>query len=561
MAHIPRENVEILVHTSAPSRGHDDARYRAFARAYIHFEPATYIPLQDDPQAGISNEEKLYAQSQEELQHSTQRYDENASYCPPTQDPETNPEAYQNEITKEELSDLMDSPQLSFRSVFDNRNSPIFRTRSRMALNLSMQSPKEMQQTWLMSSLPAQTQKSSIIDDSMPDNRRILPEFSSPTRALEHHLQQWESTQDSPDVSRKSQFTDESSLNLEVPHAIPVSSFDGVEARINPMAASSMLPRSYQMNSPPPRPHTIRYRDITPFAASSSNADAAHPTEANSSNDIPASGKPANTEDSRTRKIVDSMESTNHDMVSDKISSKEPISGGPEIPETSSALPQHANSKRRRFEFPSSIEKSPKRIKLVISDTTAETSSSADSLPRILPPTSKGPRVENVPSSMPSMSAIPSSDSLAVCTIPSIKPETSSTDLVPASLITPTMAKLYSQTKHPSLEKIFNPTLQTRPCRPFERGYWLVNTEKLEKLQTPRAQIFWSNLKNYISGRHMGWGVSAERTQNWKSFRVNCWGGVVKEIYLMMFLASEGKLRGGYACWKDADGETVISWT
>ena len=41
-------SVEILVHTSAPSRGKDDGHYRALASAYLLFEPVTRLSLHDD---------------------------------------------------------------------------------------------------------------------------------------------------------------------------------------------------------------------------------------------------------------------------------------------------------------------------------------------------------------------------------------------------------------------------------------------------------------------------------------------------------------------------------
>ncbi|KAI9650901.1 hypothetical protein NHQ30_000936 [Ciborinia camelliae] len=564
MAHTTRtrEDVEILIHTSAPSRGQDDTRYRAFARAYLNFEPATNVQLEDDPESNVANDEGFEVETQEELLHSMQEeYDENASYCPPTQDPETNPGAYKNEITEEELSDLMYSPQLSFRSVLDNRNSPIFRTRSRKAVDLGSQSAEEMpRQRQSINSLPAQRQPSSVIEDSMPENSRMLPEYSSPTRILELHLQQGESTQDSPDVSRVSQFTDESSLNLEVPQAIPFSSSQSHEARTNSDVAPSLPPRRYKSISPPRRPHTIRYRHISPFPDSTTDTDAPNAISSDSFNNVPTSGQAASTlkrRTSQTMETEDKAEFKNGDKDAGGISKSIPISSTPEIPATSSSLPQYATSKRRRVDFPISIDNSPKGVKLVISDTTADTSSA--SLPALqIPPTSKAPEAPIVRSSLPPMSSLPSPESLATCTIPSIIPVTSSGDLTPASLITPSLALINTHKKAEVLGERFNPTLQTRPCLPFERGYWLINTQAFsEELK----QRFWAFLFRCIPKGGAGWGVSAERTEDWKSFRVNCWGGVAREIYLMLFLASDGKMKGGDACWKDGGGETVISWT
>lgn len=515
MAHPTRENVEILVHTSAPSRVQDDARYRAFARAYLNFEYATNIQLQDDPQTRIENQEELDVQSQEEPLQLTQEYDENASYCPPTQDPETNPGAYKNEITEDELSDLMESPQLSFRSVLDNRDSPMFRTRSRTAVYTGTKSGYQMPRpSELKSSLSSQRELSSVIEDSLPGNNRFLPEFSSPTRILQHHLQQGQSTQDSPDMSKISQNTDESSLNLEVPQAIPLSSSLRYEACVNLQVAPSLSSRKYPPISPPRRRNKTRYRHVSPI--SSSLADNPYAMNSDRSDNSPTSGAPADISNPRTirnKETEGTARFSNQDMNPARISKNGPISDTPEIPETSSALPRHANSKRRRVEFPSSIDKSPKKVKLIISDTTAETSSASLPPPRI-PSTSVSPEAPHISNPMPPKSSSPSPESMATCTISQFIPPTSSEDLTPAKLITSSLESLNSV---PGLPKVFNPTSQTRACLPFERGYWLIDTRALD-----RRELLWSYLLTHISGGFSGWGVSAERSKDWSSIRVNC---------------------------------------
>ncbi|RAL59097.1 hypothetical protein DID88_006743 [Monilinia fructigena] len=498
MAHTTRENVEILVHTSAPSRGQDDARYRAFARAYLNFEYATNLQLREDPQAIRENGEELDVQSQEKSLQSTQEYDENASYCLPTQDSETNSGAYKNEITEEELSGLMESPQLSFRSVLDNRNSPIFRTRSRTAVYAVMQPGYQMPRpSQFRSSLSSQRQLSSVIEDSLPVNNRILREFSSPTRILEHHLQQGQSTQGYPDMSRISQITDESSLSIEVPQAMPVSSSRRDEARVNLQVASSLSSRSYQPISPR-RQNQTRYRHVSPI--SSPLADTPYPMNSDCFNISTTFGPPV---DTLNRHAIQNKETEgtvgfpSEDINSARISKNGPVSGTPEIPETFSALPRHTNSKRRRVEFPSSIDKSPRRVKLIISDTMAERSSASLPPPQMRS-TSHSPEAPLILIPIPPMSSSPSPDSMATCTIPQSIPPTSSEDLTPAKLITPSLELLSSI---PGLSKVFNPTSQTRACIPFERGYWLIDTRALD-----RKELLWSYLLTHISGGHSGWG-------------------------------------------------------
>ncbi|KAF7907902.1 hypothetical protein BELL_0071g00240 [Botrytis elliptica] len=582
MAHKSRENVEILVHTSAPSRGQDDTRYRAFARAYLNFESATSLQLQDDPQDDTGNAEERESLI-EGTQYLTQEYDENASYCPPTQEPETNPGAYR-EIPEEELSDLMYSPQLSFRSVLDNRNSPMFRTRSRTLMSLQVQSGSEtLEQSRLefgtssgdktpwrdqfIDSLPASKRESSVIEDSMLENDRILAQFSSPRRISELHQQQEESTQDSADANEISQLTDESSLNLEVPLAIPFTSSQNSDGHPNSDAAISLPPRRLQTISPPCRQHKVGYQHVNALPIATSGADDLDMIDFDSFNNAQASGQAANTSSRRASQATEMeevAEFTHEEMNPAEVSKKGSTSNTPEIPQSSSSLPKHVHGKRQRLDFPSSLDKSPKRLKLVISDTTAETSSASLPAPQ-RPPTStapEAPKASGIPSSVPSssvppMSSLPSAASLATCKIPSFTPPTSVGKFKETDILTPSLKKIKANRGNFNglQKKHFNPTFQTRPCRPLERGYWLIHAEDLGDLLKKRL---WSYLLRVIPKGDLGWGISAERTNDWNTVRVYCWGGVVKEIYLMLFCASENKLKYGDACWKDADGEIVI---
>ncbi|TEY43436.1 hypothetical protein BOTCAL_0372g00120 [Botryotinia calthae] len=582
MAHTSRENVEILVHTSAPSRGQDDSKYRAFARAYLNFESAASLQLQDAPQDDTRDEEELEGLV-EGSQCWTQRYDENASYCPPTQEPETNSGAY-HEIPQVELADLLYSPQLSFRSVFDNRNSPMFRTRSRTLMSLQAQSGGETPEQsrlnlgtgsrdrtpWrgqFTDSLPAPKRTSSVIDDSVLENDRILAQFSSPRRISELHQQQEESTQDSPDANGISQFTDESSLNLEVPLAIPITSSQNGNAHANFDADISLPPRRSQSISPPCRRHKAGYRHVNALPIVTSDAGDLNTINSDNINNMQASGQAANTSSrraSQTTEMGEEAEFMNEDMNLVEVSKKGSITNTPEIPESSSSLPQHVHSKRQRLDFPSSLDKSPKRVKLLISNTTADTSSTSFPAPQ-RPPASTAPGVpktSGVPSSVPSssvppMSSLPSTASLAAYTIPSFPPPTSAGDFKETDIFTPSLRKIKANRGNFNglQKKHFNPTFQTRPCRPLERGYWLIHAEDLGDHLKKRL---WSYLFRVIPKGDLGWGISAERTNDWNTVRVYCWGGVVKEIYLMLFCASENKLKYGDACWKDADGEIVI---
>ena len=59
-----RGDVEIWVHTTAPSRGQDDARYRALAQAYLDFEPAEIRRLDDESAEHTEEDPKMQVNSQ-----------------------------------------------------------------------------------------------------------------------------------------------------------------------------------------------------------------------------------------------------------------------------------------------------------------------------------------------------------------------------------------------------------------------------------------------------------------------------------------------------------------
>ncbi|KAL4806358.1 hypothetical protein BDV18DRAFT_139316 [Aspergillus unguis] len=165
--------------------------------------------------------------------------------------------------------------------------------------------------------------------------------------------------------------------------------------------------------------------------------------------------------------------------------------------------------------------------------------------------------------------------------------------------ITPTLEMLSKRLKSP---RTYNPTIHTRDLDTLERGYWhlhlhinLLSPSPEEKdkaaithLQPARNTIwdkplftrFWTFLSDFISkeGR-AGWGVwcileetnpstddettpqgPAQATSNVQSLdlKVYTWGEVASHIYLLLFLASERRVRTMGAQWRDASDEVVI---
>lgn len=118
--------VEILVHAFAPSRGKDDCRYRALAKAYLNFEPAGRWRLLEDEledQSFISDRE-LDAL----LQQDCMSQDSNDNPCDneqPNLQPCVLPRKSDTSITKS--GPPSESPQISFDGALDSFNSPPLR--------------------------------------------------------------------------------------------------------------------------------------------------------------------------------------------------------------------------------------------------------------------------------------------------------------------------------------------------------------------------------------------------------------------------------------------------
>ncbi|KGO70261.1 hypothetical protein PITC_020800 [Penicillium italicum] len=178
--------------------------------------------------------------------------------------------------------------------------------------------------------------------------------------------------------------------------------------------------------------------------------------------------------------------------------------------------------------------------------------------------------------------------------------------------ITPTLAMLAERLKPP---RTYKPSTQTRPLDPLERGYWLVHlaienpqnqardpadllpdpdqnpksgTTNLNQTPTPNPKTttktkenlhiwpsplfhaFWSFLSDFVGkdGR-AGWGVwcfleaatpapSMLSSDTHLSLKVYAWGEVAMHVYLLLFLASERRIRGMGVQWRDSREEVVI---
>ncbi|KAK4099779.1 hypothetical protein N658DRAFT_498022 [Parathielavia hyrcaniae] len=137
---------EILVHIAAPARAADDFRYRALAAAYLSFEPASNTPVV----LGVPNDSQEACSGRSSV----------GNEPPHTQD-----------LTRSNPG-VIESPMLSFQSAADNRGSPLLRQPDEDNM-------LEFQPSW--------RPPPSVIQDSMPDNEFVLPQYCTPTRILEHY--------------------------------------------------------------------------------------------------------------------------------------------------------------------------------------------------------------------------------------------------------------------------------------------------------------------------------------------------------------------------------------
>jgi hypothetical protein len=184
--------VEILVHITAPSRGPDDARYRALAHAYLNFEPARRHKIENDGPIGMEKEAEN--QLLEELHQSTQEERESEASYRPDEKQESAPSRASFPYGYQHVpgfSQPLSSPHLSFNSVLD---SPVFRPPNTWQQRLSRsdaggsQQQRDLGNQW--------TPAPSTIADSQPENDRTMPAVASPTTVLELILQQNDTSDD-----------------------------------------------------------------------------------------------------------------------------------------------------------------------------------------------------------------------------------------------------------------------------------------------------------------------------------------------------------------------------
>ncbi|XXG94640.1 Rho-type GTPase activating protein Rga1 [Hypoxylon texense] len=125
-------------------------------------------------------------------------------------------------------------------------------------------------------------------------------------------------------------------------------------------------------------------------------------------------------------------------------------------------------------------------------------------------------------------------------------------DLDAQSLITPGLERL---ARDLDISKRYKPHEETRDLRAFERGFWYLDCSTMEP-QLKRDT--WAYLANYVGTGVAGWGVWCKRDEGFQWLRVYCWGSIVAHIYLLLYLATQRKVRSTGCSWRDGDGIPVV---
>lgn len=124
-----------------------------------------------------------------------------------------------------------------------------------------------------------------------------------------------------------------------------------------------------------------------------------------------------------------------------------------------------------------------------------------------------------------------------------------------------------------TLAKHYKVSFQARSLDKLERGHWYVQSQSWDEALKAKFRHY---LTAYISKGRAGWGVwysreyksndldtgSSKENKDPQAMieivKVYCWGEVVREIWLLLWLASAGRVMKTRARWIDAQSETVL---
>lgn len=506
-----KSTMEILVHVAAPAKAVDDVAYRTLARAYLDFEPASRISVHLDqtPMHDVSAAETSYA--------GNSLWQVGGG---------TIPSSSMN-------GGVVESPNISFRSAFGNLDSPRLR---------------QLEGEYTLDSQLSFIAPPSVIQDSLPENNLAISQYCSPTRILEHYLSAFDSSQSdsSPVLQRRVLPTTEHSSECQSPAKSPSGEKEGPRSEV--------------------RQHTQpAFQSI--FDAGEKGRGVAEDVLDDQLLLPPSSGQQTRTAppplggdgSSLCEGINKSCQQRTHggEMViplSPVVNNKRRRSY--------SAQPSMIDETRIASSYPSQPPEAPIEEVIPSSITRADSE----------PPT-KRPRCSPAPV-LGNILARSSSDiaprqdrdnahrgraqppqhlqTLHHLEVVAPDPPVSLHTLQPKDVITDAVAKLARQL---GLKERFQPQSQSRPLRPFERGYWLIDCSSwAEDLK----QSAWLFITQYVESGSAGWGVSCTRDKAFTRIRLYCFGCVVGHMYLVIYLMSQRKMLEVGMSWVAADGKPIL---
>ncbi|RMZ10327.1 hypothetical protein D0864_01293 [Hortaea werneckii] len=110
----------------------------------------------------------------------------------------------------------------------------------------------------------------------------------------------------------------------------------------------------------------------------------------------------------------------------------------------------------------------------------------------------------------------------------------------------------------------YKPVSTSREPGRLERGHWQLPSSGISVWPATLQLEFWNFLSQFISSGNGGWGLWCAREvqdgdgQSLGTVRVYCWGEVVKHVYLLLYTASQSKVRKMGLQWVDGEGKIVV---
>ncbi|KAH8674630.1 hypothetical protein BGZ60DRAFT_372511 [Tricladium varicosporioides] len=457
-------DLELLVHTSAPSRGQDDARYRALARAYLDFTPHTHHSLSEPPQTLptiIREIDDTSTQSHGYTKVISQDQASWVSYHPNEDDQSesalSSVSHHYQPHSQEEVPQTYTSSQLSFGSAIDNADSPPFQHR----VTCNQRFLTDPQGSQEQNSSDSYHPPPSTIADSQPSYQRGLTAASSPTRMLEVYHQFIDSSQESPTAQTL----------LSVAHDNHAST-NNQDLHLDPRSSLQEL--------------------ITGISSDSANQQTLPTLRSIGLRQTPSSS----------------------------LESRDPSNS------TSPLVQRFLRSTRKSFAMASSSPLNTENVSMV--------SASAPAVLQASPPQDQQTEYD-------------------LSTAIYVVPATSNAHLESHMLIT---EGLHSLAAKMPLSTYFKPLKQTRELEEMERGHWLLKCDSWSQELRRRC---WNCIGNFLIQERAGWTVGLTRNDDFGLMKVFCWSNTVPYVYLLIYIASEGKVKKIGATWMDGGSNVIIT--